>query len=574
MKKINLISLATIAAALLFAPVAHADTVSVNFENPPYTVGNINGQNGWNATGAYDHGVVSSPVISGSQSFRISNAITSGSFDDWVFSKSLLNEAGETGATNAGFSGGTRQSRFEAQWDIKSTVPTAEQPGLQISISPDRGDGSRASFIRVKDLPGGLTVEFVDVTGTTSPVSFNTSVVASNLSRSTAHTIKLSMDFVDGPSNDVVKVYVDGVLVKTGTSWENYYRFDTEASAEQNVRTVDSLIIQARESGGTAPDTLGKGFLIDNLSLMSGPIVLPTVKVTIDKFIGNSMATAVTANSSSFPMNATWNATNIGAGSGSYDLSTVGFNSPTAYEAITADMTVGADYTTSEITGGSVVGANCAEGKPYALDGYTAGDTLNAAQTATKSSTPPNFTNLQNDKFVIVWNKVCETPTPTPTVITPTPIANLPLACTGMTFTNVINGTNKSETLNGTSGNDLIFGGNGSDFIDGKGGNDCIVPGNGSSVVLGGSGDDVIVGGNSSDSINGEAGMDKIYGNNGSDYLVGGADADQIWGGNGSDLLSGDGGADKLYGEGGSDVTNGGAGSDTCVAESKNSCEL
>jgi len=33
---------------------------------------------------------------------------------------------------------------------------------LQISVSPDRGDGARMSFIRMKDLPTGLSVEFVD----------------------------------------------------------------------------------------------------------------------------------------------------------------------------------------------------------------------------------------------------------------------------------------------------------------------------------------------------------------------------------------------------------------------------
>ena len=253
---------------------AIADSAVVNFEG--YTLGSISGQDGWsNAVNpAYDQEVVTNSYgysAFGDKSLRMSNAVTSGSFGDWVFSKSLTNEAGETAATNAGFSGGSRQPYFEAQWDIASTVPGAEQPGLQLSMSPDRGDGSRASFLRVKDLPGGLTVEFVEVTGTGSSVSFDLFVVATGLSRSVPHTLRLSIEFVDDQSNDVVKVYVDGSLVKTGTSWENYYRFDTEANAEQTVRTVDSVIFQARSSGGTAPNTDGNGFLIDNLSLFSGP---------------------------------------------------------------------------------------------------------------------------------------------------------------------------------------------------------------------------------------------------------------------------------------------------------------
>ena len=74
------------------------------------------------------------------------------------------------------------------------------------------------------------------------------------------------MDFVDGPSNDVVKVYVDGTLRHTGTSWEDFFRW-CELTGES--RTVDSMIFQARTSGGTAPFTRGNGFLIDNLTYFS-----------------------------------------------------------------------------------------------------------------------------------------------------------------------------------------------------------------------------------------------------------------------------------------------------------------
>jgi hypothetical protein len=71
------------------------------------------------------------------------------------------------------------------------------------------------------------------------------------------------MKFVDGVKNDVVKVYVDGVLKHTGTSWEDYFR-----TQETNpTRTVDSILF--RVSGTAAPATAGNGFLIDNLVLNS-----------------------------------------------------------------------------------------------------------------------------------------------------------------------------------------------------------------------------------------------------------------------------------------------------------------
>jgi hypothetical protein len=53
--------------------------------------------------------------------------------------------------------------------------------------------------------------------------------------------------------------------VHTGTSWEDYFR-----ECEGNpTRPVDSMTFQARSSGGTAPGTSGKGFLIDNLEFRS-----------------------------------------------------------------------------------------------------------------------------------------------------------------------------------------------------------------------------------------------------------------------------------------------------------------
>lgn len=244
---------------------------AIRFEPELYSIGSISGQDGWSnaVNSAYDQGVVSNTFgysSFDSQSLRISDAVTSGSFGDWIFAKPLTNGAGETSSTAGEFTIGTKQNHFEAQFDIASVRPCEEQAGLHISVSPDRGDGSRMSYLRFEDTPTGLDVYFDDVTGT-DPISFDETLIANDLSRSIPHKIKFVMDFVDGPSNDIVKIYIDGALVHTGTSWENYYRYDEEASAEQSPRVIKTLIFQAR---GTAhPDNLGKGFLIDNLTLSS-----------------------------------------------------------------------------------------------------------------------------------------------------------------------------------------------------------------------------------------------------------------------------------------------------------------
>ncbi len=100
-----------------------------------------------------------------------------------------------------------------------------------------------------------------------------------------------------------------------------------------------------------------------------------------------------------------------------------------------------------------------------------------------------------------------------------------------------ITGTNQSDTLNGTPGNDIICGGNGSDTINGRGGNDVIFGQNGKDVLNGDEGNDSIVGGNGKDKITGGPGVDALRGGNGPDVLNAqdGAPGDSIFGGLGPD---------------------------------------
>jgi len=273
-----------------FAPsflVAGA-SVDIQFEPleapPAYVVGKIHLQDDWSSAGPYDHFVVNNaaavPPYSyptfGTQSLRISNAVTSGSFGDQTFSKRTANHAGETTSDCSIYCQitSTTQRHFEVEWDFASTVPTAEQPGLAVTGSPDRGDGARMSFVRLRDTPSGLAVDFVDVQGVNrvppacGQANFEeATAVASGLNRAVPHTIRLTMDLLEGPSNDIVKVYVDGSLRHTGTSWEDYYRYDCEAAAHLGRPPAVNRILYRTSSVPSAPATLGHGFVFDNLSL-------------------------------------------------------------------------------------------------------------------------------------------------------------------------------------------------------------------------------------------------------------------------------------------------------------------
>ncbi len=257
----------------VFTFQAHADSVSIDFES--FTPGSVDGQDGWGITGSYDVEIVDATSYGyasfGDQSLRISNAFTSGNYGDQLFSQSLADEAGETDAENGGMSGGTRQPYFAASWDFASTVPSAEQSGLSITVSPDRGDGARMSWIQMADTGTGLEVNFYgyDTTlgGTCDDLdNFVYTTVASGLDRTVPHNIRVTMAFADGINNDVMNVFIDGTLVHVGKTWEDYFR-NCEGP---NSRTVDSLLFRA--SGTAVSANSGNGFLIDNVQLHSGPV--------------------------------------------------------------------------------------------------------------------------------------------------------------------------------------------------------------------------------------------------------------------------------------------------------------
>jgi Ca2+-binding RTX toxin-like protein len=87
-------------------------------------------------------------------------------------------------------------------------------------------------------------------------------------------------------------------------------------------------------------------------------------------------------------------------------------------------------------------------------------------------------------------------------------------------------GGNTTETLIGTSGDDIIYAEGGNDFVRGGAGNDRLD---------GGSGNDRLYGGDGDDHLHGGEGNDTLYGNAGNDFLDGGAGNDTMRGGAGDD---------------------------------------
>jgi hypothetical protein len=258
-------------AATAFAATASADTVGpITFEpSQGYVPGDIGGQQGWQKLNpAFDvkvATVATYPDASGygfgTQALRLSDAYTSGSFGDQTFSPPLLSPAGEGAAKH-----------FEAFFLIGSTK-AAEQTGMHVSVSPDDGNGARMSYLRFEDQSDGIHAFFDDVQqpgpcGPTPGCANFVETEIATLSRSRPHSIRFSMDFKNGPGNDVVRIYIDGRKKITGTSWEDYYRYDPEAAAHLGQPPKVSRLL-FRESGTAHPANLGFGYLVDYVTLAS-----------------------------------------------------------------------------------------------------------------------------------------------------------------------------------------------------------------------------------------------------------------------------------------------------------------
>jgi hypothetical protein len=272
---------------------------TVTFED--FAVGAIHGQHDWLAAGGegsgapagsacavYDHVIADNSVllppvayagVFGRRSLRISNAVTSGCYSDQTFSHRAADVAGEEGATSRSRDGmsdfalpnARLRNHFEFEWTIISTRPSVWQPGLELVASPARGDDHRMSWVQVADWSDGLAVVFAERSDPASPGTFEQSVVARGLDRRRVHTIRLTMDFVDGPSNDVARVFVDGALRHTGGSWETYYRDDVNGRSNFGGATpaVNRIMFRTGSDahrgvpGDAAPATRGFGFLVD-----------------------------------------------------------------------------------------------------------------------------------------------------------------------------------------------------------------------------------------------------------------------------------------------------------------------
>jgi uncharacterized repeat protein (TIGR01451 family) len=291
-------SLAMVSIALLPCGVAAADTVTTNFEAPPFhacsspqpvfaACGTVNGQNGWHSAvpgnipslpQGYDQQVVVNssfgpPPSFGGQSLRLSNGY--GTFNAGPPEFFYQTYAGPT-TDPAGE--GLANDVYTAQFSFISTQPQAQQDGLFVSVSPDNGVGGRMSYVSLDDTASGIEMTFYDANAQGDFVGYDLGVFP----RDVPHTIKFWMKFNPGPDNDLVRIAIDGHDAgQCFTSWEGFYR----AVSHELLPVTDTL--QFRSSSewpqGVNTSLLNGGYLFDNVSITTGGPAPPTCDLPIEK---------------------------------------------------------------------------------------------------------------------------------------------------------------------------------------------------------------------------------------------------------------------------------------------------
>ena len=260
-------TLAVVLAGLLqVGPALAAPVTTHSTDFTGFGLGSVNGQGGWSVSNPlFDQAVVD---VSGNRVLRLSNQFTSGSFGDQPFAP----RPGGTGMTAANptnsqpqfFAGesstGATYNRFIGSFDFRSVATDASDPGARITVSPDNGQGGRQSFAGLENVAGGVQVSTFDVDPNTG--TFIGPQTLGMIGFGVWANLSFEIDFYDGPSNDIARILLNGVLVTTINSWENFYSI-TQLALHPNGVPVQTLLY--RLSGGALPSA--QGFYIDNVTV-------------------------------------------------------------------------------------------------------------------------------------------------------------------------------------------------------------------------------------------------------------------------------------------------------------------
>jgi hypothetical protein len=227
------------------------------------------GENGWrflSSPGSRDESIVVGP--NGSHAFKMSSDPSVADFAG-PYSPALDASAGEpdTGAT------------YDSQtisYEFQAVNPIPDGSRLEVDFGNAAGT-DRNNFLVIESFAGtGIRIAVSepdlsgDFSGSSDPVPGDWRELASGIDPTVAHTLQMRLTYNDGPDNDVVQIYLDGKLIGTTTTFENYHDAlggDHVANATANL--TDRVFFRPSANGSPQDGPGGAvnaGFYFDNIT--------------------------------------------------------------------------------------------------------------------------------------------------------------------------------------------------------------------------------------------------------------------------------------------------------------------
>lgn len=238
-----------------------------NFED--FAAGPIgSGENGWSFIGSgKDQTVVD---LGGNNAFRMSSDPSIPDFSG-PYTPALAGAAGES-TTTADF------NSFQVTFDFWAADPTGDNSRLEVDLGTASGS-DRNNFLVIEATAAGVRIAVADALPDgnfdTGPDINNFAAFTGNrtlidgLDPAGQYSLTMVLRAVDGPNNDVIDIYLNGALIGTSTTFENY-RDALGGTHEDNAEANQVSRLFFRGSAGGAPvDGPGgqnEGFFFDNIA--------------------------------------------------------------------------------------------------------------------------------------------------------------------------------------------------------------------------------------------------------------------------------------------------------------------
>lgn len=195
-----------------------------SFVSDVFALGTIHSQHGWfsDPSAGFDQEIVNlgGQAKRGKGVWKISNTVKSGGFGNQPQSPELSPTAGESTVRSAG-GGDTSCTSFY----IRTVASAADGSAFTFSHSPPALLTDRHEYVRFEnddDTRKGFRVWGLDTVGSTADFTGRNFDSQTLMPRATWKQIVVITTSPDGPANDVVKIYVDGILKTTMSTWEDW----------------------------------------------------------------------------------------------------------------------------------------------------------------------------------------------------------------------------------------------------------------------------------------------------------------------------------------------------------------